>query len=127
MPKGLIIEDDSDVRSLLSKLLRSEGYEILIAENGKVALDLLKQNPIPDFILLDLRMPQMDAVGFRKIQEMDPRIASIPVIVVSAEEDVDIKGLKLGLAYTVKKPIDIEHLLSTISLVLEKQRNCSAY
>lgn len=122
MARGLIIEDDADVRSLMVKLLKSEGYEVFSAENGRVALDLLKKGPTIDFILLDLRMPQMDAVGFRKVQEMDPQIASIPVIVVSAEENVDIKGLQLGLTHTVRKPIDIEQLLSTISLVLQKQR-----
>lgn len=121
MSIGLIIEDDSDVRSLLAKLLKSEGFEVLLAENGKIALDLLRKSKKPDFILLDLRMPLMDAVGFRKIQEMDPKIASIPVVVVSADENVDIKGLKLGLTYTVKKPIDIDNLLSTISKVLNNQ------
>lgn len=120
MPIGLIIEDDTDLRASLSKLLKSEGYGVLLAENGKVALDLLHQTIKPDFILLDLRMPLMDATGFRRIQEMDPEIASIPVIVVSADDKLDIKSLKLGLAYTVKKPIDIDNLLSTISNVLSK-------
>ena len=119
MKKGLIIEDDADVRHLLSKLLKSEGFEVLQAENGKVALDLLQKTQKPDFILLDLKMPQMDAVGFRKIQELDPKIASIPVIIVSADDNLDIKSLKLGLTYTVKKPIDINNLLSTISKVME--------
>lgn len=123
MAIALVIEDDNDVRSLLAKLLKSEGYEVLLAENGKVALELLNQTVKPDFILLDLRMPLMDAADFRKIQEMDPKIASIPVIVVSADEKLDIKSLKLGLAYTVKKPIEIDNLLSTISHVLTKFNN----
>lgn len=123
MAIALVIEDDNDVRSLLAKLLKSEGYEVLLAENGKVALELLNQTVKSDFILLDLRMPLMDAADFRKIQEMDPKIASIPVIVVSADEKLDIKSLKLGLAYTVKKPIEIDNLLSTISHVLTKFNN----
>lgn len=114
----LIVEDDPDIRRMLYRLFVEEGFGVLQAENGKVALDILKVEKKPDLILLDLFMPEMDAVGFRKVQEMDPSISAIPVIVMSTDGMLDVKGLKLGLNLFVRKPIDIDKLLSVVQKVL---------
>ena len=83
--KILVIEDDTDIREALVFLLESEGYEVAAAENGKAALDLLSQGRNPELILVDLFMPVMDGLTFRKKQLGRPEIAKIPVILMSAD------------------------------------------
>lgn len=116
----LIVEDDSDINAMLCLLFRQEGYDVISAANGKEALELLKSHQKPALILLDLWMPVLDAAGFRAIQEMDPSISDIPVIVMSADHALDIKGLKLGLNHRVKKPIEIQELMESVEQALRK-------
>lgn len=116
----LVVEDDFDIRALLCSLFESENFAVLSAENGKAALDVLRTAKAPDLILLDLMMPVMDAVEFRKIQEADPKIASVPVLVMSADPNVDVKSLRLGVNEYVKKPLDIERLLSAVERALRR-------
>ena len=110
----LIVEDDIDIRQMLTHLFEGEGYQVLIADNGETALQVLKQGPKPTLILLDLFMPVMDAFGFRKIQEMDPTMSQIPVVLMSGDGQLDIKKMTIGIVRAVRKPIDIDSLLTTI-------------
>jgi CheY-like chemotaxis protein len=81
----LIVEDDEAVQDVMKKAIESAGVEVLIAENGQVALDLLKDN-WPDMILLDLMMPVMDGFEFinhfRELEDAE----NVPVIVVTAKD-----------------------------------------
>jgi len=81
----LIVEDDADVRESLVAILESEGYRVLEAENGAVALDQLRRDVPVCLILLDLFMPTMNGWTFRDEQLRDPQLAPIPVIVISAD------------------------------------------
>ena len=117
----LVVEDDMDIRALLCRLFEDEGFSVLSAENGKAALEVLRAaEKLPDLILLDLMMPVMDAMEFRKIQELDSQISSVPVLVMSADPDVDVKRLKLGVNHYVRKPLDIEALLSSVEATLRQ-------
>src|SRR3954470_10491942 len=82
----LLVEDDLDVRDTLQDLLESDGYDVIPAANGKQALDFLTLNDPPgaDLVILDLMMPMVS--GWEVLDRMsdDPRLAGIPVIVVSA-------------------------------------------
>lgn len=118
----LVVEDDFDIRVLLCNFFESENFDVLSAENGKAALEVLRTTKAPDLILLDLMMPVMDAMEFRKIQESDPKIASVPVLVMSADPNVDVKRLTLGVNEYVRKPIDVETLLSAVEKVLGRPR-----
>lgn len=118
----LVVEDDFDIRVLLCNFFESENFDVLSAENGKAALEVLRTTKAPDLILLDLMMPIMDAMEFRKIQESDPKIASVPVLVMSADPNVDVKRLTLGVNEYVRKPIDVETLLSAVEKVLGRPR-----
>src|SRR5713226_6627597 len=82
----LVVEDDWELRSSLSDLLRRDGYDVADAANGSEALDYLKSSPAPDLILLDLMMPVKDGWQFRIEQKKDPTIASIPVLAMSADD-----------------------------------------
>ena len=115
----LIVEDDPDIRGMLNQLFEGEGFQVLQAENGKDALEVLRSSPKPDIILLDLLMPVMDGYGFRKVHETDYQLSSIPIVLMSAEGQLDIKQMKIGLALSVRKPIDIDTLLSVVAKAIK--------
>jgi CheY-like chemotaxis protein len=110
----LIVEDDAGVRDSLSNLLRDEGYEVVTANGGHDALRRLETGPLPSLILLDLMMPEMDGREFRARQLADPRIAGIPVVVVSARPDVRQAARYLGAAGFLAKPMSFQALLWTV-------------
>lgn len=109
----LIVEDSKDIQSLLAQLFEGEGYALSQAYNGQQALDMLRAMPEPPaMILLDLMMPVMDGFAFRHEQEKDPKLAIIPVAVMTADANIQSKSMKIGAAAYVKKPVsDIETLL----------------
>jgi CheY-like chemotaxis protein len=110
----LIIEDDEGVGPSIAHLLRDEGYEVAVAANGRVALDRLKRDPLPSLILLDLMMPEMDGIEFRVRQLADPRLASIPVILLSARPDVALQAKQLLVDDCLPKPMNFEELLHVV-------------
>lgn len=85
-PRILVIEDDPDLRKILSIQLGSEGYEVVTADDGLIAFQIL-EGQVPDCILLDLMMPNMDGFTFlKRLRTMD-RTANVPVIVLTASHD----------------------------------------
>lgn len=111
----LIIEDSNDIQEILRQILELEGYSVLSALNGQEALDILQSSPqLPNMILLDLMMPIMDGFEFRKLQKMNPRFAGIPVVVITADGDIQAKKMRVGANDYLKKPVDIERLLDVV-------------
>ena len=110
----LLIEDDRDIRNALEELLKSQGYVTHVAGNGKEGFDVLQTSYAlndPCIILLDLMMPIMDGWEFFRAKQADAKLASIPVVVLSAYD-----GDKAELSSTrfLKKPIDFETLLEVV-------------
>jgi CheY-like chemotaxis protein len=115
MQRVLVVEDDNAIRLSLTELLSNEGYDVSSVSNGQEALDLLaKGELLPSIILLDLMMPLMDGFSFRKKQIADPRIKDMPVIIMSADGNVQEKLKEVGGKAYIRKPIDIDVLLKTI-------------
>jgi CheY-like chemotaxis protein len=110
----LIIEDDADIRDALMQILEFEGYQVAAANNGQEALEFLHHSEKPDLILLDLMMPIMDGWQFRAEQRRDPELSAIPVVIVSADGRVYQKATAIGAAGYLKKPVELEILLSTV-------------
>ena len=111
----LIVEDEQSIRTALVELFADEGYDVSAAGNGAEALTILRTAAVlPEVILLDLMMPVKDGNAFRAEQELDPRLAKIPVVLMSADEEVEIKKIKIGLRYHVRKPLNVESLLATV-------------
>jgi CheY-like chemotaxis protein len=109
----LLVEDDPDVRDALAEVLADEGYLVAVAENGLEAVERLSAHEPPAVILLDLMMPVMDGYEFRRLQLADPRLASIPVICISAGVmDERVEAMQLTAAF--KKPVDLKALLGRI-------------
>lgn len=111
----LIVEDSRDFQALLQHLFRSEGYLVDYALNGKEALDRLRSSEhLPDLILLDLMMPVMDGLEFRHQQEQDPKLAEIPIVVMTAHGESRASKMKIGAKDFVKKPPDMDVLLNVV-------------
>jgi CheY-like chemotaxis protein len=110
----LVVEDDAVTRTALTLVLQEEGYSVTDAANGHEALLHLRQQPLPDLILLDLMMPVMNGWEFRKKQIQDPGLKSIPVVIVSSDAGVPQKAAALGAREYLSKPIDFEELLAAV-------------
>jgi len=115
----LIVEDDPDVRDMLSTLLSMEGFNPVAAEDGLEALHLLRAvrhraPDVPCLVLLDLKMPRLSGHEFRRAQLGDPIVASVPVAVMSGAVDLQQRAEALGAVATVPKPIDCDALLDVV-------------
>lgn len=114
--KILVVEDDESIRQSLEELLQLEGYAVASADNGETALrSLAADSTIPDVILLDLMMPVKDGFQFIEEKNHDPRIKHIPVIIMSADGHILEKKERAGAAEYLRKPVDIEQVLSAIA------------
>jgi CheY-like chemotaxis protein len=115
----LIVEDDAETRGLLTTMLATEGFHTVAAEDGLEGLHLLRTvlNRAPDvpcLILLDLTMPRLSGHEFRRAQLADPRVASVPIAVMSGAIDLEQSARDLGAVAAVPKPIDDAALLKIV-------------
>src|SRR5262245_2933900 len=110
----MLVEDDFDVRDALIPALEYDGHHVVGAANGREALEQLRAMPAPSLILLDLMMPEMNGTEFRAAQLRDPTLASIPVVIVSADVAAEQKAAALGAVGCLRKPLDIEDLLDEV-------------
>jgi CheY-like chemotaxis protein len=119
--KVLIIEDNTDIRDNIVELLELEGYQLYSAGNGKTGVELALFN-IPDIILCDIMMPEMDGYCvLSRIREY-PKLKDVPFIFLSAKaERLDLrKGMDLGADGYLIKPFDDITLLSAIESKFNK-------
>ena len=115
----LLVEDISDLAEGIEYNLRLEGYDVRIAENGRIAIDLAKEWK-PDLVLLDLMLPVLDGSQvLRAVRQSDKHV---PVIILSArgEEADKIRGFKLDADQYVTKPFSIVELLERIAALLRR-------
>lgn len=111
----LVVEDDADVRQSLMEVLEDHGYRCLPAANGAEALTRMRdEERKPCVILLDLMLPVMDGWQFRARQRRDRDLREIPVVILSAHADVENVAVELEAPASLRKPVSIVALLSTI-------------
>ena len=114
----LVVEDDKDIRKNMNRLLTLEGYRVVLAENGQVALDFLQSAvELPSLIILDLMMPVMDGFEFREIQATQSKFAKIPVIIMTAEGHINEKKMRTHASDAIRKPADIDTILQAVKKV----------
>ncbi|RUM46149.1 MAG: two-component system response regulator [Hydrogenimonas sp.] len=108
MQRVLLCDDEVMNRKVAKKILTKEGYEVVEAENGEIALNYLKNEPF-DLILMDLMMPVMDGYTATEIIKNDEKLATIPLIIISALSDREAihQGLALGADEYLTKPFDL--------------------
>lgn len=118
---NILIADDIPANlSLLSGLLKKEGYNVLIATSGDKAIDLTKIHQ-PDLLLLDIMMPIVTGLDVCKILKSDPQTQNIPIIFVTSKQEQDelIKGFELGASDYITKPYNHKELLLRVKNHLE--------
>jgi CheY-like chemotaxis protein len=106
----LIVEDDDDIREVVAGALGNEGFQVYQANSGARALELLREIPHPSLILADLMMPVMDGWDLIKALSHDDRLATLPVVVVSAVDQEAPHGFR-----RVKKPFDLDELVRIVA------------
>jgi len=108
----LVVDDDPDILQTLGLCLSSEGYRVLMAANGKEALEILDHEH-PSVILLDLMMPVMD--GWQFVAELDHRgRRDVPLLILSADRAVQGHAQQLRASGHLAKPFDLEDLLGKV-------------
>ena len=114
----LVVDDDAPSVKMISFLLREEGYEVVSANNGSAALELVDREP-PDLVLLDVMMPHID--GFEVCRRIRQRM-DVPIIFLSAKgETADkVTGLQLGADDYLAKPFEPAELLARVKAVLRR-------
>jgi signal transduction histidine kinase len=120
--KVLVIEDIETIRENILETLKAENFEPIEAENGVEGISLAKQH-LPDLILCDVMMPEIDGYGVLQALQQDPTTATIPFIFLTALADRDRirKGMELGADDYLTKPFEVQELLRAISTRLGKQ------
>ncbi len=115
----LYVDDEESLRAVVKTQLTLDGFEVETAEDGDVALEILRQNSF-DLVLLDIRMPRMD--GIEVLKQMRRHNIRPRVIMLTALDDLSIaiQSMKLGANDYVTKPYDIEKLLGCINRVLAR-------
>src|SRR5688572_20891611 len=93
----LLVEDDEGCQEALAELLSDEGYRVAVVGDGHEAILYLQTHALPELIILDLMMPEMDGQEFRERQLQNPTWAQIPVIIVSARPDTRRIAMRLGV------------------------------
>ncbi|MEG3924602.1 MULTISPECIES: response regulator [unclassified Microcoleus] len=126
MAKILVIEDEEAIRENILELLEAENFEGIGAINGKVGIKLAIEK-IPDLILCDMMMPEVDGHGVIRALRSEPLTATIPFIFLTAKADkVDVRtGMELGADDYITKPCTPQELLKAIAIRLEKQKTIS--
>lgn len=119
--KLLLIDDDPNLILLVQDYLEFRGYTVITAENGREALDILKEE-IPDMIICDVMMPEMDGYAFVKNLRENPRTEWIPVLFLSAKGQSQdrVKGLNTGADVYMVKPFEPEELVAQVESTLKQ-------
>lgn len=109
----LVVEDEKDILSTLKDFLECEGYNVLTAENGLMALDVLNKSEMPNLILLDMKMPKMNGWEFASAFFEKYKNAS-PIIVTTAAVDAEQRAKDAKAIDWVEKPFNLDLLLEKI-------------
>ena len=115
----LVVEDDATLRDAVCEALCEQGISCTRCEDGQDALDFLRAGALPCLVLLDLEMPFVDGMNFRRQQLEDPGLAGIPVVVVTGHPRKEKEARRLGISVYLKKPIPPSRLVEVV------ERNCA--
>jgi DNA-binding response OmpR family regulator len=117
----LVVEDDTHIREIIKIVLEMENFKVIEASNGREALDVVSHT-IPDLIITDIMMPEMDGIQFYLTLKESDETSSIPVFVLTVKsqfEDIKYAAL-LGMDEYITKPFDPRYLVEKVRSILEK-------
>lgn len=119
--KILVVEDERDIRELISYNLEHEGYKVIACDNGERSVELIKREQ-PELVILDLMLPGMDGLEVCKIIKQDDRTRHIPVMMLTAKsEETDVVvGLQIGADDYITKPFSPKILIARVRTILRR-------
>ena len=109
----LVVDDDDDIREMMSMALESRGYEVATARDGLDALQQVRSEAPPSLIVLDLMMPRMDGEQFLRTLRAGER-ERIPVVIMSGHITAESTARELHASGTLRKPVDLEELVRAV-------------
>lgn len=117
--RALVVDDSRPIRRIESDILKDLGFETADACNGKEALERLQSAPLPDVVLVDWNMPEMDGLEFITAVRRDARFAGLVVLMVTTETETDqmLRALSAGADEYLMKPFQKEGLVDKLRLV----------
>jgi two-component system response regulator AtoC len=119
--KVLVVDDEESVRAMLGLVLRSEGYEVLTADDGKAALEIGRREQ-PDVILMDIRMPVMDGMTAFRILRQEQSSTAVILMTAFATVDKAVEAMKAGAYDYIIKPFNIEEVKILLRRAVENRR-----
>jgi CheY-like chemotaxis protein len=117
----LVVDDDPNIRSLLQQEFVEAGYSVRLAENGRQALTLIREEA-PGLVILDVMMPEMNGFDVAAVLKNDPATMDIPIIILSIVEDKE-RGFRLGVDRYLTKPIDTVSLFREVGTLLDQGKS----
>jgi DNA-binding response OmpR family regulator len=119
----LVVDDDEDSRLLLNHLLERGGYEVVLADGGRAALEFLRTIEV-DVILLDVMMPHMDGFAVCRELQKSAHTASLPIILLTARDDMETRatGMNLGVSEFLAKPVNKDELFARLRTQVAARR-----
>src|SRR3972149_8074529 len=123
--KILVVDDEDSIRQSLSDVLKDEGFEVMLASNGKESLEMLDSN-LPDLVILDIWMPMMD--GTEVLKAIKAKYPALKVIMISGHGNIEaaVKAIKLGAYDYIEKPLSLEGILLTVKRALGEREKTSS-
>jgi two-component system response regulator PilR (NtrC family) len=119
-PRILVVDDERSMREMLQIVLRREGYEVLLAENGRTAIELLEKEPV-DILISDIKMPDLSGVDvLRAAKKIDQDILGI-MITAFASTETAVEAMRLGACDYLSKPFDIDLLKMKVREKIENR------
>jgi len=120
-PRVLVVDDERSMRELLAIVLRREGYDVVLAENGRAAITALEREPM-DLLISDIKMPDMSGVDvLRAAKKIDPDILGI-MITAFASTETAVEAMRLGACDYVSKPFDVDLLKMKVREKIENRQ-----
>src|SRR3984957_9156427 len=117
MPKILIVDDEPDERFLIRRMFERAGHEVVEADNGAAALDIVRESP-PDLVVTDMMMPVMDGAELIRRLRCEPATAGIPILVASSDSH-----LAVGADAVIAKPYSWRRLAEVADAMLRNGRD----
>jgi len=119
-PKIMVVDDDKSIVQYVKRLLEDLDVEIIDVSDGNTALTALTKEPLPDLVLLDVVLPDIDGITILETLKKNPKTESVPVIIMTGDNKITTRGhvLGIGAADFVEKPIKIEELIPRINNII---------
>ena len=120
-PRILVVDDDPNIRELLSQEFVEAGYQVQLASNGREAVAAVRRER-PDLVVLDVMMPEMNGFDVAAVLKNDPATMDIPIVILSIVQDLE-RGFRLGVDRYLTKPIDTDLLFREVGTLIEQKKS----